>query len=74
MRNPMRNELWDDITDPLPNFNCCTGQVYDWMNDFIPHFMIDVITYPFYYYFSFMLVKGALDLVWILYSYVSPPH
>ena len=25
----------DDITFPLPNFNGCTDEVWEWINDFI---------------------------------------
>ena len=31
---------------PFLNFNGCTVEVYKWISNFIPHFMIDVITYP----------------------------
>ena len=33
-----------EITYLLLNFNGCAVEVYEWMNDFIPHFIIYVIT------------------------------
>ena len=34
------------ITYPFPNFNGCTVEVWEWICNFIPHFIIAVITYP----------------------------
>ena len=39
-------KLWDEITYPFPNFNGCTVEVWEWISNFTPHFIIDVITYP----------------------------
>ena len=36
----------DKITYPFPNFNGCTVEVCEWISNFIPHFIMDVITYP----------------------------
>ena len=44
--NHMSNEVWDEITYPFPNFNGCTVEVWEWKSNFIPHFIMDVITYP----------------------------
>ena len=41
----MLSKVWDEITYPFPNFNSSTVEVWEWMNNFIPHFMMDVITY-----------------------------
>ena len=38
--------VWDEITYPFPNFNGATIEVWEGINDFIPHFLMDVITYP----------------------------
>ena len=35
----------DEITYPFPNFNGCTVEVWEWISNFITHFMMDVITY-----------------------------
>ena len=42
----MPNKVWDELTDPFPNFNSATVEVWEWMSNFISHFIIDVITYP----------------------------
>ena len=38
----MSSKVWDEIT--IPNFNGCTVEVCEWISDFIPHFIMDVIT------------------------------
>ena len=38
--------MWDEITYPFPNFNGCTVEAWEWISNFIPHFIVDVITYP----------------------------
>ena len=35
-----------EITYPFLNFNGATVDVQEWISKFIPHFMMDVITYP----------------------------
>ena len=35
----------DEITYPFPNFNGCTAAVCEWISNFIPQFIMDVITY-----------------------------
>ena len=42
------------------NFNGCTVEVCEWISNFTPHFMMDVIAYPYWDYNETMLVKGAL--------------
>ena len=37
---------WDEITNPNINFNGATVDVWQWINDFIPKFVMEVITYP----------------------------
>ena len=43
-------KLWDWIIQPFPNFSgtteVCTDEVWEWISNFIPHFIMDVITYP----------------------------
>ena len=29
--------MWDEITYPFPNFNCCTVDVWEWTRNFVPH-------------------------------------
>ena len=47
------------MTYPIPNFNGCTVEVWDWMNNFIPHFTMTVITYPCWNESYFISVKWA---------------
>ena len=44
--NHMQSKVWDKITNPSPNFNGYTVEVWEWISDFIPHFMMDIIIYP----------------------------
>ena len=44
--NDMPSEMWDEITYPLQNFVGCIVEVWEWIINFISHFMMDVITYP----------------------------
>ena len=34
----IHHEVSDEIADPFPNFNC-TVKVWEWISNFIPHFM-----------------------------------
>ena len=43
----MPGEVLDEITHPFPNFNGAAVEVWEWLSNFIPHFIMDVITYPF---------------------------
>ena len=38
----------DEITYPFLNFNGCTVKVLDWISNFIPHFTMDVLSYPYW--------------------------
>ena len=42
----MPSELWDELRYPFPNFNSATVEVWGWISNFIPHFIMNVITYP----------------------------
>ena len=40
-------EVWNEITYPIQNFiNGNAIEVCEWTSNFIPYFMIDLITYP----------------------------
>ena len=43
---PNFNGATDEITYPFPTFNCCTVEVWEWISNFIPQFTMDVITFP----------------------------
>ena len=40
MSNPMTAEVWDEITNPFPNFNYAIVEVWEWKYNFIPHFNV----------------------------------
>ena len=67
--------MWDEITYPFPNFNGCTVEVWEWINNFIPHFIMDVITYP-----CWVTVKTTLGMsfrwsrIWPLFKYWPQDH
>ena len=42
--NHWPSEMWDKITYPFPNFNGATVEVWEWISNFISHFVMDVIT------------------------------
>ena len=44
--NHMSNKVWREITYPFPNFNGATVEVWEWISNFIPHFIMDMIAYP----------------------------
>ena len=31
-------KVWSEITDPSPNFNGATVEVWEWISNFIPHY------------------------------------
>ena len=39
----MFNEVWYEISYPFLNFNGATVEVYEWISNYIPHFIMDVI-------------------------------
>ena len=63
MSNHMLSKVWGEITYPFPNFNGCTVEVWEWLSNFMPHFIKDVITYPCSDLRWSMLVKGAPGIV-----------
>ena len=44
IRNYKSSKVWDEITYPFPNGE--TVEVWERLSNFIPHFIMDVITYP----------------------------
>ena len=44
--NHMASKVWDEITYPFPNLNGWSVEVWEWISHFIPHSIMDVITYP----------------------------
>ena len=51
--NHMHSKLCDEIACPFPSFNGWTVEVFEWISNFTPNFIVDVITYTcwdFYVY------------------------
>ena len=46
LRSDYISKVWDEITYPLPNFNGCTIEVWEWISNSIPRFIEYMITYP----------------------------
>ena len=44
--NDTHIKVGDEITYPFPNVNGGTVEVWEWISNFILHFMMDAITYP----------------------------
>ena len=39
-------KVWYEIIYTIPNFNGGAVEVWEWKSNLIPHFVMDVITYP----------------------------
>ena len=39
--------MWYEITYPFPNYNSATVEVWEWMNNFTPYFIVDVQWNPY---------------------------
>ena len=44
----MSNKMGNDITYPFQNVNGEAIDVSEWLSNFILHFIVDVITYPWW--------------------------
>ena len=44
--NYIRYNVWDEITNPFPNFNGATVEVWEWISNLIPQFTEHMIIYP----------------------------
>ena len=54
--------MWEEITNPFPNSKGCNIEIWEWINNFFPHFTGLVITYPCWDWSWSMSVKGGLGL------------
>ena len=61
--NPMLNKVWGEITYPFPNFNGCNIEVWEWINNFTPYFIRDVLAYPCWDLRKIMLMLGAPSII-----------
>ena len=55
----MPGRVWDGITYQFSNLNGCSVEVWEWIINFIPHFIMDVIIHSWWDLSWTMLVKGA---------------
>ena len=55
-------KLWEEITYPFPNFNGCTVEVWEWIWNFLPHFIMNVFTYLCWDYSQSMVKPVSQDL------------
>ena len=44
--NRMPGKVWFEISHLFPNWNACTDEGSELVSNFVPNFMMDVITYP----------------------------
>ena len=42
----MPSKVWEEIINPFLNINGSTVEVKEWISNYIPHNLMDVITYP----------------------------
>ena len=61
----MPSKMWDEITYPLLNFNGCIGEVWKWLSNFIPYFIMDVIIL---YIMGVKLIDISKTSPWCLYA------
>ena len=59
MSNYIYDKVWDEIAYPFPNVNTQAAEVWELISNFIPHFTVNVISYPCYDLCSSMLVIRA---------------
>ena len=38
----MPSKVWGQVNHPFPNFNCATVEVWEWISNFISHFIMDI--------------------------------
>ena len=46
--NHMPSKVCGEITYPFPNFNGATVKIWEGISNFLPYFIINVITYPYW--------------------------
>ena len=59
----MISKVLGEINYPFPNFNGCTVEVWEWISNFIPHFIMEAIAYKDTQILDIVLMKSrSLDL------------
>ena len=46
LSNNIPSKVWDEITCPITNFNGCIIEIWEWIKNFIPQFIIWAIHFP----------------------------
>ena len=65
--NYIHYKVWNEITNPSPNFNSATVEVWEWVSNFISHFTGYVITYLWWNLSQSLLIKrGPREMVFVL--------
>ena len=54
----MPRNVWDEITDPFPNFKGCTDEVWELISNSNPRLIMDVLAYPCWEWNESFLIKG----------------
>ena len=62
---------WLQCVNFNPNMDC-NFEGWEWTSSFIPHFIMDVVTYPMWAYIESMLVNGV-TCKWIIMSFKIYP-
>ena len=59
INNYLPSNVWDGIIHQFPNFNGCAVEVWEWVSNFILHFIMDVTTHLCWDLSQSTLVKVA---------------
>ena len=54
----LASKVWNEMTYPFPYFNGVTVEIWKWIRVFIQHFLMDLITYPWWDLRYSLLVEG----------------
>ena len=57
--NYIHNTAWDKISYSFPNFNGAAVEIWEWISNFIQHYIMDVITLACWDLSWPVLIKGA---------------
>ena len=64
-------KVWDKITYPFPNFNCAAVEVWEWMSNFISHFIGNVIAYPCWALVRQTASPNGEPVMWFSYCWLN---
>ena len=72
--NHIHYKVCDEIIYPFPNFNGVTVEVWEWINNFIPHFIMDVITHPCWDYMLIHVSKEGHCYAVVIHEILSKSY